>query len=382
MSSSVGSSTVVDIDRSGDMLIKACEYDGAILKSTALFKVSSQVLIQNSNTFKGHVTMFGTANMDLHYVCIDALEVWLHIFHHGDMPKDKWANLGIDDIIDAVKMSIKYKFKMSRLNVWFAFWLGNQNLSNAAAATLQQLRELCQTLEHKVGGECIALLIDPSINPLVPVAFALYPPVPDTTLLQSSYELQLFGIVSPEDYKTWGFSPRFKAVFGTPTAAYSDFYRLVTTPFDPKTLPKYKTFEALLTQQSTFLNFCKTVDGIAASKNLSPVSRRAMEGAWACLALELYDASSSEEAVSFKLRKVFDMRFNPRQKVEEYWAEKGAQFGWDTKAIERLDDNCEEPDHEIAEPDEDDEMADAGKLSAQESVADLDVALEDLEIDN
>ncbi|CZS99181.1 hypothetical protein WAI453_008333 [Rhynchosporium graminicola] len=362
------------------MYIEAFQYNGSVLERTVLFKVTFQVLAQNSTAFAAHLNTHGTANnLELHHVGTHVLEVWLRIFHcFNNMPEPTWSSLSINDVQQIITLATKYKFKLSRFNKWFAFWLSVQNLSNVSPATIVQLGQLCQIFEHEIGAECVAVLAGTANNRQLPHALTLYPPVPDTTLLQYSGELYLFSSVPPEDYATWAFSPRFKAVWGSPTAAYSDFKRLVTTAFNPVTLPKYKTFDALLSQQSTFLNFCKTVDSIAAQKNLGALSRRAMEGAWACVALDLYDNSSTLDAEG--LHKVFEMRFHPRGEIEQYWEHKCAKFGWDIKGKDNecLDDNCEEPDHRMAEPDEDEEMVDTPGTLPREIEADLRIGFGDL----
>jgi hypothetical protein len=67
--------------------------------------------------------------------------------------------------------------------------------------------------------------------------------------------------------------------------------------------------------------------------------------------------------------------------VEQYWADKCIEFGWSAKDIECLEDNCEEPDHEVAEPDEDEEMEEAVEILRQAEM-ELDVALDDLGIED
>ncbi|KAH7342982.1 hypothetical protein BKA65DRAFT_478847 [Rhexocercosporidium sp. MPI-PUGE-AT-0058] len=382
---------LIEIDPAGDIYIKATEYNtntvaensNNFLQQTVLIKVSKQVLIGNSVIFKEALESGDNHHrntFDIGHISVKSLEIWLRILHSGDLPNTEWMHLQMNDIVDTMKLGIEYKFKLSRFNAWFAFWLGSQNLSNATLAILQQLGKLCETFHHQFGGECIALLLGSFTNHQLPQAFTLYPPVPEMSLLQSTFQIQLFGIVSPEDYTTWVFSPQFQAIYGSPTTAYSDFYRLVTTPFDREILPKYKTFDTLWMQQSTFIAFCKTVDNIAAIRNLEPVSRRAMEAAWVFIALELYeDSPSSNPSI---LRKVFEMRFQPRHKVEEYWADKCIKFGWSAKEIEFLKDNCEEPDNEVAEPNEDEEMGYAVEIPPEQTAMDLDMALDDLDLED
>ncbi|KAL5329233.1 hypothetical protein ACEPPN_002743 [Leptodophora sp. 'Broadleaf-Isolate-01'] len=405
--SSSGEASCIEIDPAGDMYIKAIEYatnpageDGDnLIQQTVLIRVSKQALVGNSIAFKESLESSDNSHQNalgIRHIRVKSLVIWLHIFHNRDLPNTQWLNLQMDDIADIAKLGMEYKFKLSRFNAWFAFWLGYQDLRNTAPATLQQLGELCETFQHKFGGECIAKLIDNSANHVLPQAFTFYPPIPEMSLLQSTFQIQLFGIVSPEDYTTWGFSPQFQSLYGSPTTAYSDFYRLVTMPFNPEILPKYKTFDILWMHQSTFLAFCKTVDNIAAIRDVGPVSRRAMEAAWACLALELYEDSPPQNHSI--LRKVFEMvshiyspriwlsvnyklRFQPRHKVEQYWVDKCIEFGWSATDIECLEDNCEEPDHEVAEPDEDEEMEEAVEVPRQAEI-ELGIALDDLDIED
>ncbi|KAG4442673.1 hypothetical protein IFR05_001858 [Cadophora sp. M221] len=376
----------MEIGPAGDMYIKAieCAMNQAgengdnLIQQTVLIRVSKQVLVGNSIAFKESLESNDNSHqntLEIRHIRFKSLGIWLHIFHHGDLPNEQWLHLQMDDIVDIVKLGIEYKFKLSRFNAWFTFWLGCQDLHNAIPPTLQKLGELCETFQHRFGGECIAKLIDSSTNHQLPQAFTLYPPVPEMSLLQSTFQIQLFGVVSPEDYATWGFSPQFQSLYGSPTSAYSDFYRLVTTTFNPEILPNYKAFDTLWMYQSTFIAFCKTVDNIVAIRDLEPVSRRAMEAAWAYIALELYENSPSPN------HSILRKRFQPRQKVEEYWADERIEFGWSAREIECLDDNCEEPDHEVAQPDEDEEMEELVEVPRQVET-ELDVALDDLEIED
>ena len=82
----------------------------------------------------------------------------------------------------------------------------------------------------------------------------------------------------------------FEQKYGVPLY-YSDFFRLVTTPFNVSAVPKIRSFAGLMRQEtnSTFLSFCKMVDQIAKQKKIAPLTRREMEAAWTWITFQLYD---------------------------------------------------------------------------------------------
>lgn len=199
---------LIEIDYTGDMFIKTIEYalDSDVQKivkaiqKTTLIRVSKQVLMDNSRAFKKYLETSDTypnTTLEIDNVSTRFIEIWLRIFHDGELPESKWQDLQKDDIKDIAKLGMKYEFKMSRFNARFAFWLGEQDLRTVSIEVIQHLGELCETFQHRFGGECIALMTGKTHNPQLPHAFVLFPPVPEMSLLQSTYQIQLFGIVSP-----------------------------------------------------------------------------------------------------------------------------------------------------------------------------------------
>ncbi|KAG4426401.1 hypothetical protein IFR04_000584 [Cadophora malorum] len=134
---------------------------------------------------------------------------------------------------------------------------------------------------------------------------------------QSSSQNQLSDTNPLKSPSNWTFSPTFQAIYGTPTPTYGSFYRLVTTAFDHRILPKYKGFDILLRTQSAYFAFCKQVDHIVKLSNLAPVSRDETEASWAWTALYLYEKAGRKDME--ELTWVFSMRFHPRDRLEKYW---------------------------------------------------------------
>ncbi|KAK2627295.1 hypothetical protein QTJ16_003261 [Diplocarpon rosae] len=385
----MSSSQYIQIDPQGDMYLKTTEADTRItdangnhpIRQTTLLRVSERVLAENSPAFKTHFESAqwvpgSTLNLDT--ICTKAIEIWLRIFHTC-LRDDDFLGLSVYEYQHIADLAAKYALKIERMSVRFALWLGQQDLSSVTPSLLQDMAQLCQSFKHRVGAECIQHL--QSTTTTMPWAFSLYPPIPVMSLKQTSYEHFLFGTIDPEDYSTLGFSQLFLAKYDKVTECYSDFYRLLTTPFDHRILPRIKTFDALTstTSSSTFLHFCRSVDEIVHNQSLPPVARREMEAAWAFIALGLYEKSFPD--AMGELRTVFGMRHHPEQKVEKYWEDKRAFFGWGQAAVALRGDHCEEPEYAVAEADEDedDTMVDAA-VAGQST--ELDDKFGDLDVDD
>lgn len=143
-----------------------------------------------------------------------------------------------------------------------------------------------------------------------PNAFQHYFPVPTKSFRQSTFEIQQLGTIDPSQYATLGFSSSFIAIYGEPTSSYSDFRRLMTTPFDHELLPKIRKFATLLEQDSRFLWCCQTVDDLLRVKGAQPVGRREMEAMWECVAVARWEKHQPEEGKRKNLgllKKVCDM---------------------------------------------------------------------------
>ncbi|KAL2075334.1 hypothetical protein VTL71DRAFT_277 [Oculimacula yallundae] len=278
----------------------------------------------------------------------------------------------------------------AQISVWFSLWLGSQNLLDIAAAeaTLRQVLYIADALTHAKASELLRIMVTEAESgnhdPAISKAFKCYPPVPVMSTRQNSILIFFQRSVPVEEYERWGFSITFQSIYGDPMEYYSDFYRLMTTPFDHRLLPNLKGFESLGDKEtSRYLWFCGMCDNMTRNQNLPMMNRRQMEAAWVWVAFDLYE--KDDTAVDAQLKKVVSRRFHPKAKVEEYWEDKRAKLGWTTSEIEVLDDGCEEdPKHEeIAEedPEQDDDL-DMDSGPTDQPSPGLDEALEDLEIED
>jgi len=95
-----------------------------------------------------------------------------------------------------------------------------------------------------------------------------YPPIRALSKRQESIEVFLGGKFDPSDYASFTFSPAFEQVYGKPTIYYSDFHRLMVTPFNSKLFPKIRKSFMEIAQDVHFLYFCNIVDQVAKSNSL------------------------------------------------------------------------------------------------------------------
>lgn len=358
----------IEIDPVGDMYAKIVEHDAAIGCVTTLLRVSRKVLADNSAAFKEHLESTDEVTLvEQRQGTAKCLEIWFRILHNT-LDENHYLGFTIDEVQRLTDLANLYSFKINRMSVRFAFWLGQQDLRSATSAILNQLGQMCQTYSHQIGAECISHLL--SSNSTVPEAFSLFPPIPAMSMRQISQELLGFATIATEDYSTWAFSSRFLDTYGKVTECYSDFYRLVTTPFDRGIVPTIEKWKSLDVRDSRFLHFCKSLDESAAARGHAPVGRKEMEASWACLALSVFETSYPEN--QGRLRHEFRMRFHPERKLEQYWSEKAETLGWAAADVARMGDHCDEAEHEIAEPDDDDDE----KTEATEQQAGCGTALD------
>lgn len=297
---------IIEIDPSGDMYIQTFEYANKRVHTATLIQVSSSILCQNSDFFKSHLEEFGKDDpLGLHHISLSALELWLRIIHNC-INEDHIPDLSISDFERAIRVGQEYEFNFSKLNVWFAIWLGSQNIVSFEVDDLRRLLSLASDLNHGYACEVLNVLlteVESGVeDPTIATAFKLFPPVPIMSTRQNSTLLFLLEDVPTAEYERWGFSPAFRAIYGEPLEYYSDFHRLMTTAFDHSVVPQIKRLASLADQDTKprFLWFCEMADEIARKEGLPMLKRREMEAAWVWVAFELYDRDEMAEPALLK----------------------------------------------------------------------------------
>ncbi|PVH89933.1 hypothetical protein DL98DRAFT_8214 [Cadophora sp. DSE1049] len=138
---------------------------------------------------------------------------------------------------------------------------------------------------------------------------------------QNSNLIFLLEVVPVQEYKRWGFSESFRSIYGEPFEYYPNFYRLMTTTFDHRVVPRLKGFASLGADElfGRYLWFCQMSDDFARTHSLPMLKRREMEAAWVWIAFNLFEKEPTVDPVT--LKKVVTRRLHPRVKVEAYWAD-------------------------------------------------------------
>ena len=271
-----------------------------------LIRVSSQVLRDNSSFFNAHFKEFGFDEiMGIHHISLPAFTLWLRIVH-GCVDEEGLLDLAMTDFERAIEIGNEYEFKLSKMSVWFSIWLGSQDLRNLDTDDLRRLLSISTELSHYKASEVLNILITEAESgdhdPAISNAFKYYPPVPVMSTRQNSILLFLLEVVPVQKYERWGFSESFKAAYGEPLEYYYDFYRLMTTVFDHKVVPRLKRFASLGADEISgrYLWFCEMCDDIAQVHSLPMLKRREMEAAWIWNAFDLYEKDSTIDPVALK----------------------------------------------------------------------------------
>jgi hypothetical protein len=88
-----------------------------------------------------------------------------------------------------------------------------------------------------------------------------YPPVRGLSRRQQGAITYFGKKFHPSEYKSFDFSPAFKAIYGETSAYDSDWDRLTSTPFNKDLIPKSRKYNFLeFVNKVTFLYFAKSAD--------------------------------------------------------------------------------------------------------------------------
>ena len=156
------------IDPDGDYMVKVrvtevnkndTEYRTEV-KEERCFKVSSKVLVEHSNYFKGALRThaFGEGQNKesiLDEKSIMSMELWLRVIH-GLQPEMK--NIDLPEVWRVILVCDRYEFEINRLNDWFARWYDDQfkdnSLNKLGNDDVEEARSLlfpCYTFDHARG---------------------------------------------------------------------------------------------------------------------------------------------------------------------------------------------------------------------------------------
>ncbi|KAF8866842.1 hypothetical protein BDZ45DRAFT_795299 [Acephala macrosclerotiorum] len=127
-------------------------------KLLASFKVDRQTLRRSSAKFHTMLDPEGIAPeakasiIDLEYQHVKALEIWFRHFH-GTLVDDSFK-IPMSELRAVIDCSLKQRFPLDKLNVWFEKWMANNGGVEFANFNLEQLTELlfpCQEFNHAEG---------------------------------------------------------------------------------------------------------------------------------------------------------------------------------------------------------------------------------------
>ncbi|KAH7419334.1 hypothetical protein BKA64DRAFT_13689 [Cadophora sp. MPI-SDFR-AT-0126] len=232
-------------------------------------------------------------------------------------------NIHTDDCFSASLADTRGIFELAKilgldhtiLRFWFSIWLTNQDLDFIEPHILEEFRTFGQKVGHPMGDAYLDMLIkgDQAISK----AIIAFPPVFTKSYRQKSATTSLGRTINPNEYESLGFSPAFMRHFGLPVDYWSDYKRLMTTPFHAELVPKIKTWEKL--NQYNFLRFAGTVDEKCSRfhSDLGPVWGDHMEAGWAQMIMDIYindvlpSAQMSEP--SFREQAHHELRMNFRK---------------------------------------------------------------------
>lgn len=284
-------------------------------------------------------------------------------------------NIHTDDCFSASLADTRGIFELAKilgldhtiLRFWFSIWLTNQDLDFIEPHILEEFRTFGQKVGHPMGDAYLDMLIkgDQAISK----AIIAFPPVFTKSYRQKSATTSLGRTINPNEYESLGFSPAFMRHFGLPVDYWSDYKRLMTTPFHAELVPKIKTWEKL--NQYNFLRFAGTVDEKCSRfhSDLGPVWGDHMEAGWAQMIMDIYindvlpSAQMSEpsfrEQAHHELRMNFRKRTQPHSKIPPCWVKKMGKFGGTEQFIKKTKRGCDElPVHmQLARPDSNREIA-------------------------
>lgn len=351
--------------------------DGSFLPGDILgaFVVSAKILFFSS----AHINKVYTDNgweeetrvfADIEFGSRKSAEILLNALHN--IYNEEVYSADLAEAQGAFKLAQILGINQAKLKYWFFMWLTKQNVHHLDEDVLQGCLELCNYINHPVGAACLGMLV--KNDETVHISILSFPPILAKSFRQHSAVILFKRIVNPHEYESLGYSPAFQHEFGDgPVEYYSDFKRLMTTPFRKDHSPNVKCWEDLCNTQ--FLNFAKAVDDKQRRfySHLGPVWRDEMEAGWAQKVIDTYcnDVVSSTQISRPAERKEFHLqlcanlrkvgrlytifknvllrlmqRFHPAKKVHRYWTTKMAEYGGTMADIKRKKNGCDEkPEH-------------------------------------
>ncbi|KAL2075340.1 hypothetical protein VTL71DRAFT_283 [Oculimacula yallundae] len=153
----------IEIDPTGDLIIKVVEYDleafgqdgnHPVLK-TASFKVSRQTLLANCDSAVFKAMLSGAFKegresvVTLHEDSVASVELWLRRFY--DAFNEDSYEIPIVEVWNAIGFGRKYLFHGEKLNAWFMTYISKQKAMGFSKEDLMEWLYPCEAFSHPVG---------------------------------------------------------------------------------------------------------------------------------------------------------------------------------------------------------------------------------------
>jgi len=160
---------IITIATNGDLTIRLYKVDATSPPFTlatgrtvngrllASFKVSRDILIKESSTFKAALQGFfaeaKSSIVDVEEGTVTSLELWFRIIHNA-MTEDMYA-IPIIEIWEAIAVADFRDFPETMLNDWFAKWLQRKNYEKLGGKEMRQLLYPCRLLNYGEGSSVL-----------------------------------------------------------------------------------------------------------------------------------------------------------------------------------------------------------------------------------